>query len=324
MAQNTATRLIEEKEHYHKIAKLWVWIVWISTMLVAAAYCVISILSFEHVFSVYNSDDDLVDDHELWAFLGATIIAPAMVIGFYFFGTMVLLKKTISEDGMSYSYGALHFSTIWMSMLVLQAGVSIHAYKDRMKVWEETTFDAERVDNWDGGKTTQAQVTYVLAYVLSLTFFCLFFFLFFFRSAAKRLIIDPKLKKREEDEQRAMEEQALLRAQYEQQQKAGSVAAAPADAKGKKPAESAGSEIKPDAAVKVDDKKPAAPAPDAKKPAPVPVVVKADKPEEAKPEEAKPEEKKPEEKKPEEKKTGGWFSRKPKPAAEPKDSAAVV
>ena len=122
-----------------KFCSLTYWLVILQ--LLAAAYCVISILSFEHIMSVYNSDDDLVDDHELWAFLGSTIIAPAMVIGFYFFGTMVLLKKTISEDGMSYSYGALHFSTIWMSALVLLSGVSIHAYKDRMKVWEQVSYD---------------------------------------------------------------------------------------------------------------------------------------------------------------------------------------
>lgn len=30
--QPSASRLIEEKEHNHKIAKLWVWIVWLSTM----------------------------------------------------------------------------------------------------------------------------------------------------------------------------------------------------------------------------------------------------------------------------------------------------
>lgn len=326
MAQTSASRLIEEKEYQHKIAKLWVWIVWLGTMLISAAYCVVSILSFEHVLSVYNSDDDGIDDHELWAFLGATIIAPVMVIGFYFFGTFVLVKKTVTEGGMSYSYGALHISTLWMSMLVLLASVTIHAYKDRMKKWESTNFteDVERVENWDGGKTTQAQVAYVLGYVLSLIFIVLFFFLFFFRSAAKRLIIDPKLKKREEEEQRAAEEQALLRAQLEQQQaeakKAGTVAAAPADVK--KP-EAAGSEPKPDAAVKVEE----APKKEAAKPAVKPVAPAAAAPA---PAAGKPEEPvavKAEEPKEEKKKAvpGSWWSRKPK-AAEPeaKDSSAVV
>lgn len=110
------------------------------------------------------------------------------------------------------------------------------------------------MQDWDGGKTAQAQVAYVLGYVLAFVFLCLFFFLFIFRSAAKRLYIDPKLKKREEEEARAVEEQALLRAQLEQQQKAGAVAAAPAE--GKKP-EAAGSEKKPDAAVKVCPSPPA-------------------------------------------------------------------
>lgn len=110
----------------------------ISVQILSAAYCVVAILSFENVLSVYNSDADGLDDHELWAFLAATIIAPAMVIGFYFFGTFVLVKKTVTEDGMSYSYGALHVSTLWMSMLVLMASVAIHAYKDRMKRWEKT------------------------------------------------------------------------------------------------------------------------------------------------------------------------------------------
>lgn len=32
MAQASASRLIEEKEYQHKIAKLWVWIVWLGTM----------------------------------------------------------------------------------------------------------------------------------------------------------------------------------------------------------------------------------------------------------------------------------------------------
>lgn len=108
--------------------------------------------------------------------------------------------------------------------------------------------DPEAVEDWDGGKTTLAQVAYVLGYVLSFIFLILFFFLFIFRSAAKRLIIDPKLKKREEEEQRAIEEQALLRARLEEQKKTGTVAAAPI---GGKVPQAAGSEVKPDAAVKV-------------------------------------------------------------------------
>jgi hypothetical protein len=56
---------------------------------------------------------------------------------FFFFGTFVLLKKTLSESGLTYSAGALQFSALWMAVVVLQSGVALHGQKDAAKdSWE--------------------------------------------------------------------------------------------------------------------------------------------------------------------------------------------
>ena len=86
---------------------------------------------------MYWNDDTNVKSHRLWAFLAATILAPAMVIGFFAFGTITLLCKTLGEGGLTYSYGALHVSSLWMSVLVLLSAVTIHSYKEDMQEWEQ-------------------------------------------------------------------------------------------------------------------------------------------------------------------------------------------
>ena len=102
----------------------------------SALYCVITIFSFQNVLDVYWQEDTNVRTHRLWAFLAATILAPAMVIGFFAFGTITLLCKTLGEGGLTYSYGALHVSSMWMSILVLLSSVTIHSYKEDMQGWE--------------------------------------------------------------------------------------------------------------------------------------------------------------------------------------------
>jgi hypothetical protein len=105
--------------------------------IISALYCVIAIFSFENVLDVYNEINN-IKGHQLWAFLAATLLAPAMVMGFFLFGTFTLMFSTISEAGLTYAFGAMHVSCLWMAALVLHSAVSIHAYKDDMKVWEKT------------------------------------------------------------------------------------------------------------------------------------------------------------------------------------------
>lgn len=104
--------------------------------IVSALYCVITIFSFQNVLDVYWQENTNVKTHRLWAFLAATILAPAMVIGFFAFGTITLLCKTLGEGGLTYSYGALHVSSMWMAILVLLSSVTIHSYKEDMQGWE--------------------------------------------------------------------------------------------------------------------------------------------------------------------------------------------
>jgi hypothetical protein len=106
---------------------------------VSALYCVITVFCFENVLEVYWNEKTNVASHRLWALLAATILAPAMVIGFFAFGTLILLCKTVGEGGLTYSYGALHFSSLWMAVLVLQSAVTMHAYKAQMKVWAKNS-----------------------------------------------------------------------------------------------------------------------------------------------------------------------------------------
>lgn len=165
-------------------------------MIVSAIYCVITIFSFQNVLDVYWNDDNNVKSHRLWAFLAATILSPAMVIGFFAFGTITLLCKTLGEGGLTYSYGALHVSSLWMAVLVLQSSVTIHAYKEQMKEWEVAgNSDSDAVEDWSGNDTALAQVAYGIGYVLAIVYFSLFFVLFIFRAAAQRLIIAPQAAK---------------------------------------------------------------------------------------------------------------------------------
>jgi hypothetical protein len=87
---------------------------------------------------VYTHDNNGIEDSVLWAVLCASFIGPVMVIAFFFFGFFILLKKTVTESGLTYSYGALHMSSIWMAIVVLQSAVALHGQKTLMKdFWQK-------------------------------------------------------------------------------------------------------------------------------------------------------------------------------------------
>ena len=62
----------------------------------------------------------------------------ACCAAFFFFGTFVLLKKTIGGSGFTYSFGALQWSALWMAVIVLQSSVALHGQHRTMDdYWEE-------------------------------------------------------------------------------------------------------------------------------------------------------------------------------------------
>lgn len=103
------------------------------------AYCVLSFLSFQKVMRIYNHDNNGIQEiGTLWATLCATFIGPFTVVAFFALGTALLLKKTVSESGLTYSYGALHWSSLWMAVVVLQSAVSLQGQKGTMEdIWEK-------------------------------------------------------------------------------------------------------------------------------------------------------------------------------------------
>jgi hypothetical protein len=103
------------------------------------AYCVLSFLAFQKVMRIYLRDNNGVDEKgTLWATLCATFIGPFTVVAFFALGTLLLLKKTLSESGLTYSYGALHWSSLWMAVVVLQSAVSLQGQKGTMEdLWEK-------------------------------------------------------------------------------------------------------------------------------------------------------------------------------------------
>jgi hypothetical protein len=100
---------------------------------ISVIYCVLSFLSFQKLLDVYSTDNNGVEKNVLWAVLTASFIGPFMVIAFFFFGSFILLKKTVDESGLTYSYGALQVSTMWMAVVVLQSAVSLNGQKTMMK-----------------------------------------------------------------------------------------------------------------------------------------------------------------------------------------------
>lgn len=105
---------------------------------VSVGYCVLSLFSFRKIFKVYTHDNNGIENNVLWAVLAASFIGPVMVIAFFFFGFFILLKKTIAESGLTYSYGALHMSSIWMAVVVLQSAVALHGQKTLMQdFWQK-------------------------------------------------------------------------------------------------------------------------------------------------------------------------------------------
>jgi uncharacterized membrane protein len=104
----------------------------------AAVFCTLSVITFVNTVRAYNKDGITISKYSLWALMAATIFGATMVALFYIFGTMVLLRKTVSETGLNYSYGALHISCIWAAILTLLCAVSIHGFRDDMKMWERT------------------------------------------------------------------------------------------------------------------------------------------------------------------------------------------
>lgn len=106
---------------------------------VSIAYCALSFLAFQRIMRVYNHDNNGVDGDQLWSVLAATFIGPFTVAAFFAFGTLLLLRKTVSESGLTYSFGALHFSALWMAVVVLQSAVSLQGETDTMKdKWERS------------------------------------------------------------------------------------------------------------------------------------------------------------------------------------------
>jgi hypothetical protein len=104
---------------------------------ISAAFCILSLLTFKNAVRAYNDDNKTIPKHSLWALIAASFFGAVMIIGFFVFGTLILLRKTVSETGLSYSYGALHWSSFWMAVLTLLCAVSIHGYKDDMNIWEK-------------------------------------------------------------------------------------------------------------------------------------------------------------------------------------------
>lgn len=107
--------------------------------IVSIVYCALSFLSFQKILRVFRRDNNGVESDILWAVLAASFIGPATVVAFFVFGTMVLLRKTIAETGLTYSYGAIHLSSFWMAIVVLQSAISLHGQRDLIEMcWEDS------------------------------------------------------------------------------------------------------------------------------------------------------------------------------------------
>ena len=105
---------------------------------ISIAYCVLSFISFRKITKVANTDKNGIQKNVLWAVLAASFVGPFTVVAFFAFGTLILLKKTISESGLTFSYGALQFSALWMAVVVLQSGVALQGQKRMMSdFWEK-------------------------------------------------------------------------------------------------------------------------------------------------------------------------------------------
>lgn len=191
-----APRMIDSREVKHRTHKMALWIVWLLIMVVSVAYCVLSFLSFQKVMRIYNRDNNGIKEKgTLWATLCATFIGPFTVVAFFALGSVLLLKKTVSESGLTYSYGALHWSSLWMAVVVLQSAVSLQGQKGTMEdLWEKKPAEEGIAPDlpWSGGDTALCKGTYVFAYILAILYLLLFLLLFIFRDAARKLYIPPE------------------------------------------------------------------------------------------------------------------------------------
>lgn len=101
--------------------------------------------------------------HRLWALLTASILAPAMVIAYFAFGTVVLLRKTVAETGFTYAFGLFHMSTIWMAALVLQSALNLHASRNQMKYWKRS----DEQYSWNSNDTAVVWSTFIFGHVVA-------------------------------------------------------------------------------------------------------------------------------------------------------------
>lgn len=99
----------------------------------SAAYAAMSIVSFTNVESVYKDKTDSLDNDVLWSLLVATLLGPIVVIAYFFFGTLIMMRKTVAESGLGYSFGMIHISSLWLSVFMLQCGVTVQAFRQTFK-----------------------------------------------------------------------------------------------------------------------------------------------------------------------------------------------
>lgn len=103
--------------------------------LMSILYCVLSILCFQSLATW--AQNDIVSTKRLGAILVATVLPPILIMGVFAFGTIALLRRTVIEGGITFSWGIVNVSALWMSALVLQAAVTIQSYRDQMDGWED-------------------------------------------------------------------------------------------------------------------------------------------------------------------------------------------
>jgi hypothetical protein len=118
---------------------------------------------------------------------GGPSLVIVQVIAYFAFGTLLLLRKTWAESGITYSYGLLHMSTLWMAALVLQSALCLHAAHNQLKDW-----DGYPLYSWSGSDTALIWATLIFAYILAVVYFVLFILLIIFRSAAQRIVLRGK------------------------------------------------------------------------------------------------------------------------------------
>jgi EamA domain-containing membrane protein RarD len=84
--------------------------------------------------------------------------AALQVIAFFVFGTLLLLRKTVAETGITYSFGIFHMSTLWLAALMLQSGCSLNSARNQMKDWRRFP-----LYSWGSGDTSLVWATFIFA-----------------------------------------------------------------------------------------------------------------------------------------------------------------